>query len=480
MQQLRTESAELRERMPPVLSDRSFRFLWLAQIISQTAQNAILYALIVIVLDLTGGSTASTSFVVFFFVVPTVVFGVFAGVLVDRWSKRRLLILTNVGRAIAAVAYFFGREHVWALYTTTIFFASCSQLFTTSTAASIPFMVPRKQLISANTLFSGAFTIAQIAGLIILSPLIIKVAGRGDLSTGVGALFVMAGAVFVVAALLARFLPYIGNEGEDESHSAFPGRAEMQGAVADFARALGSLRKDPVSTMAMAHITMSSTLILLFAVLVPKYMQAILKVGAEDAVAVFAPVAFGALFGLRAVPFMVSRFGKTGAVALGLFGIAFCVSAMGLVETIANGLEQTNRFNPFTEGSDRFFGLSILVALTMLISGPMGFAYALVNTPAQTILHERTPVEMRGRVIASQMVMANGVALIPLVVMGGIADLYGVSSVVLAIGVLMALSAALTLYLDRRWVHSDTTPPAAAGDDVGEPRSAVSRSIDTT
>jgi DHA3 family macrolide efflux protein-like MFS transporter len=85
------------ETVPPVLSNRAFLLLWLAQIVSQTAQNAILYALIIIVLDLTE-STTSTSFVVLSFVVPTVVFGIFAGVLVDRWSKRRLLILTPAGR----------------------------------------------------------------------------------------------------------------------------------------------------------------------------------------------------------------------------------------------------------------------------------------------------------------------------------------------------------------------------------------------
>ena len=470
---LRLEPAELKERMPPVLSDRSFLLLWLAQIISQTAQNAILYALIVVVLDLTK-STTSTSFVVLFFVVPTVLFGIFAGVLVDRWSKRRLLIITNVGRAVCAVAYFFGREHVWALYTITIFFASCSQLFTTSNAASIPFMVPRKQLISANSLFSGAFTIAQISGLIILSPNNLKTAGAG-------ALFITAGVTFAIATMLTRFLPYIGHDGEDEGHGALPGREELRGAVSEFARALRILRADPISTLAMAHITMSSTLILLFAVLVPKYMQAILKVAAEDAVAVFAPVAFGALIGLRFVPIMVNRFGKTGTVALGLFGLAFCVSSMGLVETIAEALERTDRFNPF--GTDNVFGLSILVSLTALIAGPLGFAYAMLNTPAQTTLHERTPVEMRGRVIASQMVMANGVALIPLVVVGGIADLYGVSSVVLAIGVLLALGGALTLYLDRRWLpHQGARQgPAAGGDpEVADRRSAVSGSIDTT
>jgi DHA3 family macrolide efflux protein-like MFS transporter len=450
MHEAERRAHELRERVPPVLSNRAFRFLWLAQIISQTAQNAILYALIIVVLALTE-STTSTSVVVLSFVVPTVAFGIFAGLLVDRWSKRRLIILTTVGRAVAALAFFFGREHVWALYTVTIFFASFSQLFTTSSAASIPFMVSRPQLISANSLFSGAFTIAQIAGLIVLSPIILKTAGPGPL-------FASAAGAFLAAAFLARFLPYIATAGREEHELTFPGRAELQGAVAESVKALGALRSDPMSALAMVHITMSSTLILLFAILVPRYMQAILQVDPEDAVAVFAPVAFGALFGLRAVPWVVGRIGKTRAVALGMFGIALCLGVLGFVETIAELLERTDRFNPF--GTERVFGLSILVALTMLFAGPMGFAYAMINTPAQTTLHERTPIEMRGRVIASQMVLANGVALIPLVVVGGIADLYGISAVVLAIGGLLAVGGALSLYAERRWALGDETPGA--------------------
>ena len=125
---------QLEERLPPVLSDRPFLLLWLAQIISQTAQNAILFALIVVVLKLTD-STTSTSVVVLSFVVPTVAFGIFSGILVDRWSKRRLLILTNAGRGVCALAYFFARDHVLALYGITIVFSSFSQLFTTSNAA---------------------------------------------------------------------------------------------------------------------------------------------------------------------------------------------------------------------------------------------------------------------------------------------------------------------------------------------------------
>src|SRR3989304_565203 len=113
-------------------------------------------------------------------------------------------------------------------------FSSFSQLFTPSNAASIPFMVPRQRLISANSLFSGGFTIAQIAGLIILSPIILKTAGAGGL-------FATAAGAFLLASLLARFLPFIVGHGEEESEGAFPGRKEGRGAVADSARAMSSL-----------------------------------------------------------------------------------------------------------------------------------------------------------------------------------------------------------------------------------------------
>jgi MFS family permease len=457
------------DRVPPVLSNQGFLLLWLAQIISQTAQNAILYALIIVVQERTG-STTNTSGVVLSFVFPIVVFGLFAGLLVDRWSKRRLLIITNVARTIAALAFLFARENVWAVYGVTVFFASSSQLFTTTSAASLPFMVKRSQLIAANTLYSGAFTIAQIAGLIILAPLILY-------ASGAGALFTTAAAAFAIAAFLTRFIPHVSDDDAQHAHS-LPRWGELRNAVSDFAKTFKNLRSDPLTTLAMGHITMSSTLILIFAILVPKYMQEILGVDAEDAVAVFAPVAFGALLGLRAVPWMVARYGKTRTVALGLFGIAVCVGVMGSVETIAALLERTDRLNPF-EGA---FGLSILVALTMAISGPMGLAYALLNTPAQTTLHERTPVEMRGRVIAAQMVFANGVAILPLVVVGGIADLYGVSTVVIAISVMLAFAGALSLYLERRWLHHEEggAPPAGKDKRWRRQREPVPGSIDTT
>lgn len=437
---------------PPVLANRSFLLLWLAQLISQTAQNAILFALLVLVVDLTS-SSIYTSVLVLSFVVPSFVFGVFSGVLVDRWSKRRILIMTNALRGLAAVAFFLGSDYVWALFAVSVAFSTFSQFFTTTDAASIPFIVPRQQLMGANSMFSLAMTGSQFAGMVFISPILLKTAGSD-------VLFIVMAVAFLVASGLARFLPQIGDDAREES--AWPGRGELQGAVSDYFHALGTLRADPLSYLALVHLTLSSSLVLLFAVLVPRYMQAILQVAPDNAVVVFAPVGVGALLGLRMLPWFAGRLGKTKTVAVGLLGLAICLTAFGLVETIAEILERTEHLNPF--GTNRVGGLSILMTLTMAFAGPLGFTYAMVNAPAQTLLHERAPVEMRGRVFASQVVLANAVSIVPLMVVGGIADLYGVSPMILAIALAMALMAGLSVILEARWRASEAQEASASGE----------------
>src|SRR6266849_8360288 len=82
----------------------NFLLLWLAQAISQTAQNAIWYGIVVLVQRLSNSST-QLSLAVLTLIIPSVIFGVLAGVYVDRWDKRRVLIATNLIRGCFAVAY---------------------------------------------------------------------------------------------------------------------------------------------------------------------------------------------------------------------------------------------------------------------------------------------------------------------------------------------------------------------------------------
>jgi MFS family permease len=74
----------------------------------------------------------------------------------------------------------------------------------------------------------------------------------------------------------------------------------------------------------------------------------------------------------------------------------------------------------------------------MAFALPMGLFYAFLNAPAQTVLHERAPPEMRGRIFATQVVSANFISLIPLLLIGAITDLVNVTVVLLLLAAVVA------------------------------------------
>ncbi len=464
------ELAEMRQgERAPVLANRRFLVLWLAQVFSQIAQNAILFALLVIVLTETN-STTHTSILVLSYVVPSLVFGMVAGVLVDRWRKRSVLIAANLLRCGAAIAFLFGSDYFWLLLGINAGFSAVGQFFTTAEVASVPFLVPKDQLIAANSLVSLAWTGAQFVGMVFLAPIFLK-------TYGANSLFVFTALLFLAAAGLVRLLPQVEHEGHPNGSQQ---ARFLQTAPGELVRALRLIRSDPASLLAMAQLTLSSSLVLLFAVLVPRFMQEVLAVRPDDAVFVFAPTGVGAILGLRLLPWLASRVGKDRLVAFGLIGLTLCLVALGLVENVAAALQRTEHLNPF--GSQRLGGLSLLVALTMLIAGPIGLAYAMVNAPAQTVLHERAPPEMRGRIFGAQLALASLVAIVPLLLVGVVADIYGVSLVLLGIAVVVAGMAALSVFLAEPQPGGpvqEVTPSLGNTQNQGEAPEAGGTPIDT-
>jgi MFS family permease len=420
-----------------VLANRQFFILWVAQLFSQIGQNAILFTLLILVLNKTN-STTDTSILVLSYVVPSVLFGMVAGVLVDRWRKRNVLIATNAIRCGAAIAFLFGSDHVWSLYVINLGFSAVSQFFTTAEVSAVPFIVPKRQLIAANSLVSFAWTASQFAGMVFLAPIFLKAFGSD-------VLFVVMALLFAAAAALTRMLPQIEKDGDLDATQQ---ETFFKAAPSELAGALRLVRSDRASSLAMAQLTLSSSLVLLFAVLVPRFMREVLEIRADDAVYVFFPTGVGALLGLRLLPWLAGKIGKDRLVAFGLIGLAVCLVGLGFVQSIAELLERTESLNPF--GRERLGGLSLLVALAMLIAGPLGLTYAMVNAPAQTVLHERAPPEMRGRVFGAQLALASVVAIVPLLLVGAVVDLYGVSLVLLAIAAVVAVVAAVSVFLTKK------------------------------
>ena len=103
----------LSQRITPsrhsLLHDEPFRIWWLTRFACQTAQGALLYALLIIVVDRTDASFYSSLFVVAS-LAPALVFGLPGGIVSDRLPKRPLMVGLNLARFRPTIRGRFGRR----------------------------------------------------------------------------------------------------------------------------------------------------------------------------------------------------------------------------------------------------------------------------------------------------------------------------------------------------------------------------------
>ncbi|MGE0544491.1 MAG: MFS transporter [Dehalococcoidia bacterium] len=438
-----------------VLRNAGFLKLWMAQLVSQTAQNGLMYTLLVLITARTESGVIG-SVLVLSFMLPAVLFSLFAGVLVDRWPKRIVLISTNLIRVGICVAYLFFDQHVATLILLTLLFSSVSQFFGPAESSTIPMLVSRHQLISANGLFQLTLTGSQFMGMVILSPLLLKIGGPELFFIGAAVLYV--GAAALVSTLPRNIEPPLVTE-------KLNSMGMVRAIARDVSMVLGVIRRDPLSLLALVQLTMSSSLSMLFGLLVPRFVLDVLDVSPDNAVFVFAPVGVGAVLGLRSLPWLTRHLRKPQIVTIGLFGIAAALVALGSVEFVARALEESGAGELIDEFDEPRFGtltLSVLVLLTMVTAVPVGFTYALVNAPAQTVIHERAPADMRGRFYGTQLMLANLASLFVLLAVGVLIDAVGVISVLFLYAPIVLAVAIYGVIINRRYGPSDT-PLAESG-----------------
>jgi MFS family permease len=85
----------------------------------------------------------------------------------------------------------------------------------------------------------------------------------------------------------------------------------------------------------------------------------------------------------------------------------------------------------------------------MVISLVIGLAIAMSTIPAQTLVLERTSPDLRGRVLSLQQLIGGAIPIIPLLTIAPLADLFGDTTVMTALGIVILLVGVLSVYLDR-------------------------------
>ena len=173
--------------------------------------------------------------------------------------------------------------------------------------------------------------------------------------------------------------------------------------------------------------------------LAPRFAEQVLGISTENAIYVFAPATLGIILGLRVVDWLTHQVSKSWVVTTGFILVVLSTVAMAMVPQSARLLENQNPLGLFSGG---LFGTTAArIMVTLVFAGMTGFAYSVVNVAGRSLLNERVPMPMQGRVFAAQTVLSNLASIVPLLLAGALADWWGVSPVLIAVAVAVLLIA---------------------------------------
>src|SRR2546422_2331455 len=175
--------------------NRRFRMLWLGQVVSQMGDWFDTIAVYTIALTLTGSGRAVALIMVARFL-PSVVIGPLSGVVADRFSRRTIMIASDIVRAVVVLGFLFVRrpDQMWLVYVLTVLQLAFSTFFEPAKTAAIPSIVSDRELVPANAIASVTWS----------AMLTIGAAIGGLVAGGVGhyAPFVVRSLTFLASAIL--------------------------------------------------------------------------------------------------------------------------------------------------------------------------------------------------------------------------------------------------------------------------------------
>jgi MFS family permease len=181
------------------LAQPRFRRLFLAQTISRWGDTFNYVALVILVFRLTG-SGLKVAATVAFEIVPVLVLGFIAGAVVDRFPRRSVMVISDLGRAAIAFGLALNHDDLAIVYAAAFGLASFSVFFNPAASSVVPSLVDDEDVVGANSALWSAAVISQI----VLAP----VAGAVVSFAGPGWAFAVNGATFVVSALFLLGLDF--------------------------------------------------------------------------------------------------------------------------------------------------------------------------------------------------------------------------------------------------------------------------------
>jgi MFS family permease len=435
-----------------VLKNRPFLFLWLAQAFTQIGGNMVIFGLTIIIADTTSSTTA-VSALILTFLIPAVLFSALAGVFVDRLDRRIVLIVTNVLRGLAFVGIWLLTPNLVAIYLLNIFVSTVTVFFGPAEASMIPQLVPKKQLLAANGLFTLTLNAAFALGFALLGPLVVKIAGPE-------ALILIVAVTYFIAAVLCVSLPSappVGPHVDPETGHAMTESEALKSVFSQLREGLAYIRDHRGVRWSLIYLATTASVVGVLGVLGPSFAESTLGLQPEDFVVVVLPLGIGVVMGILVLNAYGRLVPRRRLIEASLVGLGILLAGIAL----------SGQISSFFTRASTAAGLPDMSIVTSLLSLVVGFAffagiaYAFVSIPSQTQLQEDLPADVRGRVFGVLNMLVSVASFLPILIVGPIADLIGTTLMLLLVALLIGLSGIASIIIRgplkpaERALHAD-------------------------
>src|SRR4029077_8380276 len=148
-----------------VLRQRDFALVWSSALISQLGDWVLIAALPFYVYATTGSTLASgATFLAGS--LPTLLFGSFAGVFVDRWDRKRLIVIGGLAQGAVLLLLLLARtaDTLWIVYVVAFVESTIAVFSSPAFRAALPQVAGEGQLVRANSLLSAGENVARLIG----------------------------------------------------------------------------------------------------------------------------------------------------------------------------------------------------------------------------------------------------------------------------------------------------------------------------
>ncbi|MBI5699096.1 MFS transporter [Candidatus Saganbacteria bacterium] len=388
-----------------VLGNAGFLMLWLGQITSQLADRVFVYVLMIIIYQLTK-SNLGVSLPLLAFGIPSVLVSPWAGVFVDKLDRKWIMVISDLLRGLLIlliIPLIF--KSVGLIFAVSLLIYSAAQFFAPAETSSIPELVDRKNLIVANSLFMLTWMATSVVGFGLGAPLVNLFEEKGTFVAAAVLYFISAGAVLLVPL---KFRSVAHNP-----------KGHVWG---DIGVAFEFIRRNQVVRYSLYKLFVAATAVATLSLLAIAYANEVLHIGERNFGYLIIAIGVGMLLGMGTLE-RLRHYVKKGTIVIGSF--LFSGVILILLGRVTN------------------------VPLATLFIVLLGVGNIYITSSIQTILQNKIPRQLRGRVFGVQNMLINSAFTLPVILFGAVADWWGILIALSALGWMVLLMGVAGIFLPK-------------------------------